>query len=204
MSKNKITWHTEKRKLNQLKGYEFNPRSLSEVEYSDLKKSLEKFDLAEIPAINTNNIIVAGHQRIKILSELYGVEHTIEVRVPNRKLTDKEYQEYNIRSNKNTGSWDFDILANNFEKEDLIDWGFNKEQLGMIDEINFPLLKDGDREPFQQMTFTLADKQAKILSKCITEIKTSEVYTKIEKFGNENSNGNALYFIVNEWAEQKK
>lgn len=129
MSKNKITWHTEKRKLNHLKGYEFNPRSLSEAEYADLKKSLEKFDLAEIPAINTNNIIVAGHQRIKILSELYGVEHSIEVRVPNRKLTDKEYQEYNIRSNKNTGSWDFDILANNFEYDDLINWGFKEKEL---------------------------------------------------------------------------
>lgn len=124
-----LTWHTEKRKLSELKGYEYNPRALSEYEYNDLKKSLEKFNLAEIPAINTNNKIIAGHQRIKILTELYGLEHQIEVRVPNRKLTEKEFQEYNIRSNKNTGSWDFEILANNFELDNLFEWGFKENEL---------------------------------------------------------------------------
>lgn len=129
MTNDKLRWKTEKRKLYQLKGYEFNPRTLSDNEYAALKKSLERFDLAEIPAINTDNKIIAGHQRIKILSELYGGDHTIDVRVPNRKLTNKEFQEYNIRSNKNTGSWDFDILANNFEIDDLFDWGFKENEL---------------------------------------------------------------------------
>lgn len=129
INKIKIIWKTVKRKLSELKGYEFNPRQLNEKDYNDLKKSLEKFDLAEIPAINTDNKIIAGHQRLKILAELYGDKHTIDVRIPNRKLTAKEFQEYNVRSNKNAGDWDFEILANNFEVDDLLDWGFAENEL---------------------------------------------------------------------------
>ena len=50
------------------------------------------------------------------------------MRVPNRKLTDKEFREYNIRSNKNLGEWDFDLLAN-FEDSLLVDAGFEEQEL---------------------------------------------------------------------------
>ena len=65
-------------------------------------------------------------------------------------------------------------------------------QDGMDCTTDFPELKDGDKEPFQQMTFTLADEQAEIVKEAITQAKThgagkSEV--------NENSNGNALSYI---------
>lgn len=121
MSK-KISWTTQKRKISDLLPTENNPRTLNEKQHKDLKKSLSKFDLAEIPAINTNNKILAGHQRLKVLFEING-DAEIDVRVPNRELTEKESQEYLVRSNANTGSWDFDLLANEFELEDLTEWG---------------------------------------------------------------------------------
>jgi len=128
----KIVWHNEKRKISDLIPTENNPRILSEKQKKDLEKSINKFDLAEIPAINTNNKILAGHMRLKILKSLKG-DIEIDVRVPNRELTEKEAQEYLIRSNKNTGEWDFDILANEFNEVELIDWGFEDFELGMGD-----------------------------------------------------------------------
>ena len=127
----KLEWHNEKRKIKDLVPYEFNPRQLSEKQYADLKKSLEKFNLAEIPAINLDQKIVCGHQRLKILAEIYGADSEIDVRVPNRKLTPKEFKELNVRSNKNTGSWDFDLLANNYDLPDLMDWGFTENELDL-------------------------------------------------------------------------
>lgn len=124
-----LTWHTEKRKLSELTPFENNPRRLAEKDYKELRKSLEKFDLAEIPAIDKDGTIIAGHQRLKILKELKG-DIEIDVRVPNRKLTKKEFEEYNIRSNKNTGEWDFDIFANEFEIDMLLDVGFTEYELG--------------------------------------------------------------------------
>lgn len=130
----KIEFHNEKRKISDLLPYRRNPRKLSEKQARDLRDSLSKFRLAEVPVINTNNTILAGHQRIKILAELEGVDKEIDVRVPNRKLTREEANEYLIRSNKNTGEWDFEVLAENFMYDDLVAWGFEDIELTMFDE----------------------------------------------------------------------
>ena len=66
----KLVWHNEKRKIDDLIPFEGNPRQMTEKQASDLKKSLEKFNLVEIPAIDTDNKIIAGHQRLKILQVL--------------------------------------------------------------------------------------------------------------------------------------
>ena len=129
-----INWKTEKRKINVLIPYEKNPRKISEKQIEDLKKSLQKFNLAEIPVINTDNTIIAGHQRLKILQLLGRGEEEIDVRIPDKKLTEKELQEYNIRSNKNIADWDFEILNEFFDKENLLEWGFLENELGI--EIN--------------------------------------------------------------------
>jgi hypothetical protein len=125
----KLTWHNDKAKLKDLVPCSYNPRMLTKKQYADLKLSLEKFDLAEVPAIDTDNKIIAGHQRITVLIDLYGKNHEIDIRKPNRKLTKKEFDEYLTRSNKNTGSWDFEILANQFELGDLVEWGFDGRDL---------------------------------------------------------------------------
>lgn len=129
-----MKWHTERRKVSELIPYEGNPRRLTEKQFKDLERSLKKFDLVEIPAINTDNTILAGHQRLKILQFLGRGEEEIDVRVPDRKLTDEEVIEYNLRSNKNTGEWDWDLLAN-FDTDVLLDVGFDEKEL----EFNFDL-----------------------------------------------------------------
>ena len=126
----KIEFKTEKRKISDLKGCDYNPRQLTKKQYNDLKKSISKFNYAEIAVINTDNTIVAGHQRLRILGELKGLDHEVEVRVPNRELTKEEFDEYLIRYNKNNGEWDWDILANDFEIDNLKDWGFDDSEFG--------------------------------------------------------------------------
>lgn len=130
-----IEFHNERRALKDLVPFAKNPRFLKKEGYEALKKSLEKFSLAEIPVINTDNTIVAGHQRIRILKILNAKnpDFEIDVRVPNRTLTQKEFEEYNIRSNKNVGEFDIDILANEFDINDLLSWGFSKDELGLGD-----------------------------------------------------------------------
>jgi len=129
--KPKLKWHTEQRKIDALIPFEKNPRKITDQQKEDLRKSLEKFDLVEIPAIDTDNKIVAGHQRLGILKLLGKGGETIDVRMPNRKLTDEEFKEYNLRSNKNTGEWDYDLLGDMGEGL-LLDVGFDKDELDMI------------------------------------------------------------------------
>jgi len=125
-----LQWHTEKRRISDLIPLDANPRILTEKQAKDLEKSLKKFNLAEIPAINTDNTILAGHQRLKILATIVQENVEIDVRVPDRRLSPKECREYCVRSNKNTGAWDWNSLANNYDAADLLDWGFTEEDLG--------------------------------------------------------------------------
>src|SRR3990167_6685009 len=67
-----IIWHSQKRKISELKPAPYNPRELTEKQAQDLATSLELFNLAEPIVINQNNTIVGGHQRINILKAKYG------------------------------------------------------------------------------------------------------------------------------------
>ena len=113
-----------------------------------------------------------------------------------------------IRLNVGYGEWDWDMLANDFEIDELGEWGLdvpNFDGVNLTDELgdNFSL-PEGDKAPFQQITFTLADEQAEKIKNAISSIKQTEEYRYSETMGNENSNGNALYLIVKQWAEQRK
>ena len=195
-----MKWHNETRRLAQLIPFDYNPRQLTEKQYADLKASLTKFDLAEIPAINTDNTIIAGHQRIRIFAELHGMDYEIDVRVPDKKLGKKDLEEYLIRSNLNTGEWDFDQLANYFDNEDLMSWGFSEEELQVFDSKDYGEdfeLPDGDGSGFQQMTFTLSDEQAETVKEKIAEAKKND----FSETGNENGNGNALWWICSSYEQ---
>ena len=133
----KINWTLQQFRLDELTDYYKNPRSLSDKEFKQLKKSLDKFGMIDKPIVNADsaNTIIGGHQRKHVL-EATGVKE-IECWIPDRELSDKEVEELNIRLNKNTGQWDFDVLANEFELDDLLDWGFSEKELGIHPDIDF-------------------------------------------------------------------
>lgn len=118
-----LVWHTVKRKVSELIPYQKNPRKISKQEQERLLESIKKFNLADIPGIDIDETLVWGHQRMKVLILLGRGEEEIDVRIPNRKLTEEEFKELNIRSNINNGDWDADILAENFDTQLLEDCG---------------------------------------------------------------------------------
>lgn len=123
-----LSWTTVQKRVNDLIPQEINPRKISDKQMSDLKRSLKKFNLVEIPAVDYDGTILAGHQRIKALQLLDRGDEMIDIRVPNRKLTEKEVKEYLIGSNKLGGDWDFDILKS-FELDTLAFAGFDGIEL---------------------------------------------------------------------------
>lgn len=126
-----LEWTTVKRKVKELIPYDYNPRTITEEDKAYLRKSLEKFNLVEIPVIDTNNVIIAGHQRIFILYELGRGEQEIDVRLPNRSLTEEEFKEYNLRSNILNGEFDYEKIQEHFAEIDLENIGF---EMGDFDE----------------------------------------------------------------------
>ena len=127
--KQKISWRSEKRKISDLTPATYNPRKWPEEETQNLKKSLDRFNLADPLVINLNNVIIGGHFRWNILKQK-GIDE-IDVRVPDRLLDEAEEKELNVRLNRNLGLWDFDALAN-FDEDLLKDIGFDSSELDKI------------------------------------------------------------------------
>lgn len=127
--KKQLTWSTVQRRVKDLLPFKENPRKMSEGQIKDLKKSLKKFGLVEIPAIDLDNRIIAGHQRLAVMQLLGKGEDIIDCRIPNRKLTEEEYKQYLITSNKVHGDWDEDLLSEYFETDLLLESGFDQEEI---------------------------------------------------------------------------
>jgi DNA modification methylase len=136
MTNNKLVWCTAQKRVDDLIPQDINPRTINDVQMLHLKKSLQKYNLVEIPAIDTDGTILAGHQRIKALQLLGRGKEVIDVRIPNRKLTRRESNQYLIASNKLGGDWDFEKLKS-FNMETLRFSGFDDMEIAKFwDEDN--------------------------------------------------------------------
>src|SRR3989344_6819463 len=124
----KLQWKTVQKRVNDLIPQDNNPRTITDKQMSDLQKNLKRFNLVEIPAVDTDGKILAGHQRIKALQLLGRGEEMIDVRIPNRKLTKSEAERYLIASNSLGGDWNMDKLKS-FDLDLLLDIGFDTSEL---------------------------------------------------------------------------
>ena len=192
-------------KTKDIHANENNPRILKDDKFKKLVKSIKDFpEMLEIRPIVVNNemMVLGGNMRLRAIQEI-GLKEVPIIKAEN--LTEEQQREFLIKDNVGFGEWDWDALANDWDYKELVDWALdvpkmlNPEQFGE----DFSLA-DGDKSPFQQMAFTLADEQATQIKNAIADIKLTEEYKYMETLGNENSNGNALYLIIMQWAEQKK
>ena len=132
MSKKRITWKIEKRKLADIKPHPKNPRQFTEKGMKDLENSINSIGFMQPININQDGTILSGHARTLKLQQMGEIE--VDVYVPDRLLTPKQEEEVLVRANANTaGQWDFDILANEFEDFELTEWGLEIPQVN-IDE----------------------------------------------------------------------
>lgn len=112
----------EKIKVSELKPAPYNARQSSKEQENQLKASLEKFGIVEPIIFNKlTGYIVGGHFRLRELIKLGYKE--IDCVIVN--LSEDDEKELNIRLNANTGSWDYDRLANEWDANELIEWGLN-------------------------------------------------------------------------------
>ena len=125
-----MNWKIKKIKVSELKENPSNPRRLTEKGLKDLEKSILKFGIAEPLVVNTDYMICGGHGRKKILEKLNIKE--VDCYLPDKLLSKKQFDELGIRLNKNiAGEFNFDTLANEFEIDELIEWGFEEKELDL-------------------------------------------------------------------------
>lgn len=114
---------------------DYNPRKWNEKQLSDLKESIQKYGFVDPAIVNSSpkrkNIIIGAHMRVMAAKEL-GIE-TVPVVYVDIADIEKE-KELNLRLNKNTGEFDFSLLAE-FDEHFLAEVGFDSEELDNIFDI---------------------------------------------------------------------
>jgi hypothetical protein len=192
-------------KITEIKSNPNNPRIIKDDKFKKLVESVKTFpEMANVRPIvvNTDMVVLGGNMRLKAMKEAGWKEAPIQI----VDWDEQKQKEFIVKDNVGFGEWDWSDIANNWEVGQITDWGLDIPGFDVnVGELSEEFsLASGDKSPFQQMTFTLADEQAEQIKNAIEEIKRTEEYKYAETMGNENSNGNALYLIIMQWAEQKK
>jgi len=192
-------------KIQNVKLNPNNPRIIKDDKFKKLVQSIKDFpEMLNIRPIvvNSDMVILGGNMRYKACKEA-GLK---EIPIIITDLSEDKQREFLIKDNTSGGEWDWEVLANEWDSEQLEEWGLDLVGFDLdSDELGTDFsLPDGDKAPFQQMTFTLADEQAEQIKTAIADIKATEEYKYAETMGNENSNGNALYLIIMQWGEQRR
>jgi ParB-like chromosome segregation protein Spo0J len=198
--------NVERRATDELVPYARNARTHSDQQVDQIAASIAEWGWTMPVLIDEGGVILAGHGRVLAARRL-GIE---EVPVIVAKgWSEPQRRAYVLADNKLTlnGGWDEDLLR--VEIADLELEGFELELAGWsADELSgllgtevaeleaMPELPSGDREPFQQMTFTLHDDQAEQVRAAIEAAKRLGPFDS----ENENSNGNALARICETFA----
>ena len=173
------------RNIDELISAEYNPRQLTQHQHNSLTDSIKRFGLVDPILVNIHpdrkDIIIGGHQRVTVAIEM-GIRTVPTVEI---ELDAEKERELNVRLNRNTGEWDWDSLANNFDLEQLSEWGFEENQLVGFSDLDYSLLDDddidGEIEGMEDGTrkaimieFTLPD--WKVANKKISELRKDGIY----------------------------
>lgn len=189
-------------KVSKLKPNPNNPRLVKDNRFALLVKSIQELPkmmpLAPI-IVDENFMVLSGNMRLKAIQHLGMKEIPDDWVVQDKNLTEDEKKRIVIAANVSFGEMDWDVIKSDWSTEPIEEWGL---ELPNFDDGILPdafTLKDGEKAPFQQMTFTLADVQAETIKRALKVVSLNG-----ETFGNENGNGNRLHEIVSQWEKQSR
>lgn len=183
--------------LDRLIPYARNARTHSSAQIKQIAASMREWGWTIPVLADEAGSIIAGHARVSA-AELNG--YTEAPVMIARGWTEAQKRAYVLADNKlalNAG-WNEELLG--VELLELRDQGFDLPLVGFdISELNelmrevaaagFPVLPEGDRAPYQQITFMLHDDQVEIVKRAIAAAKARGPFEDTE---NDNANGNAL------------
>lgn len=185
--------------VDKLVEYETNPRFNDEA-VEQVANSIKEFGFKVPVTIDKNNVIITGHTRVKAARRL-GMVEVPAIRVED--LSDEQIKAFRLVDNKTSefADWDTELLAFEMleiEDIDMSDFGFDVYDMDDFGE-EFSLTNI-DEPLSATMTFTLSVRQRDIIEGYLKLVDVSDM----SKEENSNKMGNALYKVVEEWAQKQE
>lgn len=111
--------------IKKIKPNENNPRVIKDEKFNKLVNSIREFpqmlDLRPI-VVDSDYVVLGGNMRLKACIAAGLTEVPVLVA---DQLTEEQKAEFIIKDNVGFGEWDWDILANQWDNEALLDWGLD-------------------------------------------------------------------------------
>jgi len=117
--------NTQKVKISEVKANPNNPRLIKDDKFKKLVKSIQEFPemLSLRPiVVNADMIVLGGNMRLKACKEA-GLKEVDIIKADD--LTEEQQKQFIIKDNVGFGEWDWEDLANNWDAEQLTDWGLD-------------------------------------------------------------------------------
>ena len=114
----------KKVKISEVKPNPNNPRLIKDDKFKKLVKSIQEFpDMLNVRPIvvNKDMIVLGGNMRLKAIKEAGHTEVAVEI----VDWTEEKQKEFIVKDNVGYGEWDWDDLANNWDAQELTDWGLD-------------------------------------------------------------------------------
>jgi hypothetical protein len=131
----------ELKKITDIKLNPNNPRLIKDDKFKKLVQSIKDFpemlDIRPI-VVNKDMIILGGNMRFRACKEA-GIK---EIPVIVTDLSEEKQREFLIKDNTSGGEWDWDVLANEWDAEELADWGLDVWQQPA--EVDYSILDEED------------------------------------------------------------
>lgn len=187
--------------INELKEYENNPRNNDEA-VEPVANSIREFGFKVPLVITKDNVIIAGHTRLKAAKKLK--LKTVPCIIAD-DLNEDQIRAFRLVDNKvgEIATWDYNVL--NFELENILELDmemFDFDMSGIDDTFGTDFeLPNEDVPQTRTITLSLAEEQYQIAMNCIDYIQDNNLIE--HTFDNANKRSNALFEVVYQWAEQK-
>ena len=132
----------QKVKISKVKNNPNNPRLIKDEKFKKLVASISSFPemLEKRPiVVDEDFMVLGGNMRLKASAEAGLKEVWIDVA---EGWTEKQKQEFIIKDNVGFGEWDWDVLANEWDSEELVEWGMDVWQLDSNADVD--MVNSGD------------------------------------------------------------
>jgi DNA modification methylase len=111
--------------IQEIKNNENNPRIIKDYKFKQLVKSIKEFpEMLKLRPIvvNSEMIVLGGNMRLKACKEA-GLKEVWILKAD--ELTEEQQREFIVKDNVGFGEWDWDVLANEWDNQQLEDWGLD-------------------------------------------------------------------------------
>ena len=180
---------SNKIQISKIKPNPNNPRIIKDYKFKKLINSIKEFpEMLKLRPIvvDEKNIILGGNMRYKACVQA-GLKEIYVIQADN--LTEEQKKEFVIKDNASFGEWDWDIIANEWDTEEIKDWGLEiktfGENIAEAEWIGMPEFSQEDLMPKNQLIVSFAnDEDRKIFAELICQKitdKTKSVWFPLQE-----------------------